>query len=72
VLLALDESAAALDRLRSACDARDPWAVLLPVDPMLRPLHDEPRFRNLAARVRGATAAPARFRRADSDGGSKS
>jgi DNA-binding winged helix-turn-helix (wHTH) protein/tetratricopeptide (TPR) repeat protein len=53
VLLALGDERAALERLRSACDARDPWAVLLPVDPMLRSLRDEPAFRKLAARVRG-------------------
>lgn len=52
VLVALGEREAALERLRAACDARDPWAVVLPVDPMLRPLHGYLAFRELAARVR--------------------
>lgn len=52
VLLALDEPQAALQKLHAACEARDPWVVLLPGDPMLAPLRDEPALQALARRVR--------------------
>jgi DNA-binding winged helix-turn-helix (wHTH) protein/Flp pilus assembly protein TadD len=51
VLVALRRSAAALDALERAGEARDPWLVLLKVDPMLDPLRAQPRFRRLLGRV---------------------
>jgi hypothetical protein len=49
--LALGERALALARLETAAEAREPWMVLLRVDPMLRALHGEPRFEALVRRV---------------------
>jgi TolB-like protein len=45
--LALGERDGALRRLESAAAAREPWMVLLAVDPMLRDLRGEPRFEAL-------------------------
>jgi tetratricopeptide (TPR) repeat protein len=56
VHLALGRSAHALDLLERAGEERDPWLLLLKVDPMLEPLRTHPRLRRLLARV---------FRRAD-------
>jgi DNA-binding winged helix-turn-helix (wHTH) protein/Flp pilus assembly protein TadD len=51
VHLALGEPARALDLLVAAADQRDPWVVILAVDPMMRPLRGEPAFDELARRV---------------------
>jgi TolB-like protein/Flp pilus assembly protein TadD len=51
VHIALGEGAAAIALLRRACDLRDPWAVLLGVDPMLAPLRGDPELRAMAAEV---------------------
>jgi TolB-like protein/tetratricopeptide (TPR) repeat protein len=55
VHLALGEAARALELLAVAADRRDPWIVLLAVDPMLRPLRGEAAFEELVlvTRVRG-------------------
>jgi DNA-binding winged helix-turn-helix (wHTH) protein/tetratricopeptide (TPR) repeat protein len=53
VRLALGEEGAALEKLHAACERRDPWAVLLPTDPMLAPLRDHSGLRFLARQVRG-------------------
>ena len=52
VHLALGETEHALELLALAADRRDPWVVILPVDPMLRPLRGRPSFEALASRVR--------------------
>ena len=54
VLAALGEREAALTSLEQAAAARDPWLVLIGVDPMLDPLGGHPRLASLAARVRPA------------------
>jgi len=54
VHLALGETARALDLLATAADARDPWVVILAVDPMMRPLRGEAEFEELVRRVGGA------------------
>jgi DNA-binding winged helix-turn-helix (wHTH) protein/tetratricopeptide (TPR) repeat protein len=51
VRLALGEQGPALALLHAACDARDPWAVLLPCDPMLAAIRSEHGFRELAERI---------------------
>lgn len=51
VHIALKRHARALDELERAGEERDPWLVLLKVDPMLGPLRDAPRFKRLLARV---------------------
>jgi DNA-binding winged helix-turn-helix (wHTH) protein/Flp pilus assembly protein TadD len=51
VRLALGETDRALERLAAAADERDPWVVLLAVDPMMRPLRGEEAFEELARRV---------------------
>lgn len=51
VHLALGRTARALDALERAGEQRDPWLVLLKVDPMLEPLRDHPRMRRLLGRV---------------------
>ena len=51
VHLALGETDRALELLAVAADQRDPWVVLLAVDPMLRPLRGQPAFEGLARRV---------------------
>jgi DNA-binding winged helix-turn-helix (wHTH) protein/Flp pilus assembly protein TadD len=51
--VALREPQRALERLRSGCEQRDPWMVLIRIDPMLAPLRGEPQFEELASRVTG-------------------
>jgi TolB-like protein/Tfp pilus assembly protein PilF len=51
VQVALGDSAAALDGLEAAFAERSGWMVYLPVQPELRPLRDEPRFRSLLLKV---------------------
>jgi DNA-binding winged helix-turn-helix (wHTH) protein len=53
VHVALGEPAAALERLAAAADRRDPWIIVLAVDPSLRPLRREPAFEALVRRVHG-------------------
>ena len=53
VHLALGETEPALEMLEAACAEHDPWAVLLPLDPMLASLRGDPRAMALARRVRG-------------------
>jgi tetratricopeptide (TPR) repeat protein len=53
VHLALGETERPLDLLTAAAERHDPWIVILPVDPMLRPLHGQPRYQALAGRIRG-------------------
>lgn len=60
LLLALGETAEALACLERACDERDPWALLLAVDPMLAPLEDEPALAVLRQRVFADKAPPSR------------
>jgi DNA-binding winged helix-turn-helix (wHTH) protein/Flp pilus assembly protein TadD len=54
VLLALGEKDAALACLEAAMEERDPWLVLLKVDPMLDPVRRERRFQALLRRVLAA------------------
>ncbi len=49
--LALGDRAEALRRLESAAVAREPWMVLLAVDPMLSALRGDPRFEALVKNV---------------------
>jgi tetratricopeptide (TPR) repeat protein len=49
--LALGRSDEALRRLEAAAAAREPWMVLLRIDPMFAELRDAPRFQALVARV---------------------
>jgi DNA-binding winged helix-turn-helix (wHTH) protein/Flp pilus assembly protein TadD len=51
VELALGEEAAALASLEQAVDAREPWVILLKVDPMLDPLRGHLRLASLEQRV---------------------
>jgi tetratricopeptide (TPR) repeat protein len=51
VHLALGDAARALELLALAADERDPWVVVLGVDPMMRPLRGDPAFEGLARRV---------------------
>jgi hypothetical protein len=53
VHLALGEGERALELLASAADRRDPWIVLLAVDPMMRPLHGHAGYLDLVRRVGG-------------------
>jgi DNA-binding winged helix-turn-helix (wHTH) protein len=53
VHLALGETDRALELLAVAADERDPWIVILAVDPMMRALRGHPAFEGLVARVRG-------------------
>jgi DNA-binding winged helix-turn-helix (wHTH) protein/tetratricopeptide (TPR) repeat protein len=53
VHLALGEAGSALQFLAAASERRDPWIVLLAVDPMMRPLHGDPGYAALVRRVRG-------------------
>jgi DNA-binding winged helix-turn-helix (wHTH) protein/Flp pilus assembly protein TadD len=53
VHLALGETERALDLVAAAADGRDPWIVLLEVDPQMRPLHGHPRYAALVRRVTG-------------------
>jgi len=52
--LALQDRESAVARLQQACDERDPWVVLLKIDPMLDALRDLPQFRVLVERVHGS------------------
>ena len=54
VHLALGETSRALELLASAAEQRDPWIVILAVDPLLRPLRGQPEYKALVARVRPA------------------
>jgi len=59
--VALGEPQRALERLSSGCELRDPWMVLIRIDPMLAPLRGEPAFEELVTRVTGtARGAPTR------------
>jgi hypothetical protein len=51
VEVGLGEKAAALGGLEAAFAERSGWMVYLPVQPELRPLRDEPRFRSLLVKV---------------------
>jgi DNA-binding winged helix-turn-helix (wHTH) protein/Flp pilus assembly protein TadD len=53
VHLALGEAERAEDLLAEAARRRDPWIVILPVDPMMRPLRGRPLFETLVRRVSG-------------------
>jgi DNA-binding winged helix-turn-helix (wHTH) protein/tetratricopeptide (TPR) repeat protein len=53
VHLALGETERAFELLAAAADRRDPWIVLLPVDPMMKPLRGHPGYAALVRRVRG-------------------
>ena len=53
VHLALGETERALALLAVAADERDPWIVLLAVDPMMKPLLGHPDYAVLVQRVRG-------------------
>ena len=53
VHLALGEAERALELLAGAADRRDPWIVLLAVDPMMKPLHGHPGYAALVRRVGG-------------------
>jgi DNA-binding winged helix-turn-helix (wHTH) protein/tetratricopeptide (TPR) repeat protein len=52
-LLALDEDAAALERLGEAAERREAFVVLMAVDPVLRALRNAPGFQALVNRIRG-------------------
>jgi serine/threonine-protein kinase len=47
----LDNAGSALDLLEQANERREFWSISIPVEPMLRPLHSERRFRDLSARI---------------------
>ncbi len=53
VHLALGETGAALEHLAAAAERREPWIVILAVDPMMKPLHGHPGYAELVRRVRG-------------------
>jgi DNA-binding winged helix-turn-helix (wHTH) protein/Flp pilus assembly protein TadD len=53
VHLALGETDRALELLAVAADQRDPWIVLLAVDPLMRALRGHPDYEALVKRVRG-------------------
>jgi hypothetical protein len=52
VHLALGETDRALELLAVAAAERDPWIVILAVDPMMRPLRGQAAFEELVRRVR--------------------
>ena len=54
VHLALGETDRALDLLAVAAEQRDPWIVILAVDPMMRELRGQPAFEELVKRVRAS------------------
>ena len=54
VHLALGETSRALELLASAADERDPWIVILGVDPLLRPLRGNRDYEALVRRLHGA------------------
>jgi hypothetical protein len=47
----LGNTDAALDLLQRANEDHEFWAISIPTDPLLRKLHDHPRFRNIASSV---------------------
>ncbi|HSF18133.1 MAG TPA: winged helix-turn-helix domain-containing protein [Vicinamibacteria bacterium] len=49
--LGLDERDEAIEALSDAFEERDPWLLVLPMDPAFAPLRDDPRFRKLVARL---------------------
>jgi TolB-like protein/tetratricopeptide (TPR) repeat protein len=53
VHLALGETGPALEQLATAAERREPWIVILAVDPMMKPLHGHPGYADLVRRVRG-------------------
>jgi DNA-binding winged helix-turn-helix (wHTH) protein/tetratricopeptide (TPR) repeat protein len=53
VHLALGERERAIEHLATAADGRDPWIVLVGVDPMMKPLRGDPEYEALVRRVRG-------------------
>ena len=55
VHLALGEKERALVLLTAAADGRDPWIVLVAVDPMMRPVRGHPEYAALVKRVRGGS-----------------
>lgn len=57
VLAALGDRAAGLERLAQACEGRDPWMVVVGVDPMLDPLRDTQELEAIVRRVRGGRSA---------------
>jgi len=52
VHLALRETDRTLELLAAAADKRDPWVVILAVDPILRPLRGRAGYEDLVARIR--------------------
>jgi hypothetical protein len=54
VHLALGETERALERLAAAAERREPWIVILAVDPMMKPLHGHPGYTALVRLVRGS------------------
>jgi DNA-binding winged helix-turn-helix (wHTH) protein/Flp pilus assembly protein TadD len=53
VHLALGETGPALELLAAAAERREPWIVILAVDPMMKPLHGHPGHAALVRRVLG-------------------
>ena len=53
VHLALGETEPALEQLATAAERREPWIVILAVDPMMKPLRGHPAYAALVRRVRG-------------------
>jgi hypothetical protein len=53
VHLALGEADRALELLAVAAEQRDPWIVILAVDPMMRELRGNPNYEELVRRVFG-------------------
>jgi TolB-like protein/Flp pilus assembly protein TadD len=53
VHLALGGKKRALELLAAAAEGRDPWIVLVAVDPMMKPLHGDPEYAALARQVSG-------------------
>jgi hypothetical protein len=62
VHVVLGETQRALERLAEAARDRDPWIVLLRVDPKLAPLRRLAAFRELERRVFGSSPTPRRRR----------
>ncbi len=57
LLAALGQPQAAVELLARACDQRDPWVLLLGVDPLLAPLEGQPGLADLRRRVLGPAGA---------------
>lgn len=51
--LALGEKASAIAHLQTAFECRDPWLVLLPIDPMLASLRNDRQVKRIVGAVRG-------------------